>query len=49
MIKFSRVNETVRFEVKLDPAEKAGIKFGSGMLGSAKKVWPKSGGEVKQP
>ena len=47
MIKFALVKETVRFEVRLEPAERAGIKFGSGMLGSAKKVWPKSGGEVK--
>lgn len=49
MIKYSLVKDRVHFEVKLDPAERAGIKFGSGMLGSAKRVWPKSGGEIKRP
>ena len=44
MIKLSLVKETVRFEVKLEPAERAGIKFGSGMLDAARRVWPKSGG-----
>lgn len=38
MVKFSLVNETVRFEVNLGPAERAGIKLGSGMLGAAKRV-----------
>lgn len=38
MVKFALVNETVRFEVKLGPAGRAGIKLGSGMLGAAKRT-----------
>lgn len=38
MVKFSLVRDTVRFEVKLGPADRAGIKLGSGMLGAAKRV-----------
>lgn len=38
MVKFLLVNETVRFEVKLAPANRAGIKLGSGMLDAAKQV-----------
>lgn len=38
MVKFAMVNETVRFEVKLGPAGRAGIKLGSGMLGAAKRT-----------
>ena len=41
MIKLSLAGETVRFEVKLAPAERAGLKFGSGMLSAAKRIWPK--------
>ncbi len=38
MVKFARVDETVRFEVKLGPVGVAGIKLGSGMLGAAKRT-----------
>jgi hypothetical protein len=38
MVKFLLVNETVRFEVKLGPAKRAGIKLGSDILGAAKRV-----------
>ncbi len=41
MIKLSLAGETVRFEVRLAPAERAGLKFGSGMLSAAKRIWPK--------
>lgn len=42
IIKLVLVEGTVRFEVKLGPLERAGLTAHSGMLGSAKRVWPKS-------
>ena len=42
MIKFVLVEGTVRFEVRLGPVERAGLSVHSGMLGSAKRVWPKT-------
>ncbi len=49
MINFLLVKDTVCFEVKLDPAARAGIKFRSDLLGAAKRVWPKSGSDAPQP
>ena len=40
MTKLSLLKESVRFEVKLDPAEKVGLRFGSGMLDAAMRVYP---------
>ena len=42
MIKFVLAEGSVRFEVKLGPVERAGLNIHSGMLGSAKRVWPKT-------
>lgn len=42
MIKLVMVEGTVRFEVKLGPMERAGLSAHSGMLGSAKRVWPRT-------
>lgn len=42
IIKLVLVEGTVRFEVKLGPLERAGLTAHSGMLGSAKRVWPKT-------
>lgn len=43
MIKFVMQEDSVRFEVKLEPVERAGLSIQSGMLDSAKKVWRKTG------
>lgn len=49
MIKFTPVKERLRFEVRRDAAEQAGLKFSSGLLDAALHVWPKPGGEGKRP
>ncbi len=41
MIKLAVVKETVRFEVMLEPAERAGLRFNSRMLDAALRVWPR--------
>lgn len=49
MIKFVLLEGTVRFEVKLGPVERAGLNIHSGMLGSAKRVWPKTATSSEVP
>lgn len=41
MIKLAVVEEAVRFEVRLEPAERAGLRFSSRMLDAALRVWPR--------
>jgi hypothetical protein len=41
MIKFVLTEGRVRFEVKLEPVERAGLSIHSGMLDSARRVWQK--------
>ena len=48
MIRLLVVEEAVRFEVKLGPAERAGLKFNSRMLDAAKRVWPKPSGSLER-
>lgn len=40
-IKLAVVKEAVRFEVRLEPAERAGLRFNSRMLDAALRVWPR--------
>ena len=49
MIKFTLVQDRVRFEVRRDAAEQVGIKFSSGLLDAALQVWPKPDQEGKRP
>lgn len=49
MIKLVMVEGTVRFEVKLGPMERAGLSAHSGMLGSAKRVWPRTSSGSEAP
>lgn len=49
MIKLGLVEGSVRFEVRLEPVERAGLSIHSGMLGSAKKVWPKASSSSAPP
>lgn len=49
MIRLLLVDGTVRFEVKLGPMERAGLSAHSGMLGSAKRVWPKASASSNVP
>ncbi len=49
MIKFVLINENVRFEVKLEPVERAGLSIQSGMLASANRVWRKASSSLEPP
>jgi hypothetical protein len=49
MIKLVMVEGTVRFEVKMGPMERAGLSAHSGMLGSAKRVWPRTSSGSEAP
>lgn len=49
MIKFLLNAGSVRFEVKLDPVERAKLNIHSGMLGAAQRVWPKSRSSLEPP
>ncbi len=41
MIRFVRVGEALRFEVKLEPVDRVGLRIQSDMLASASRVWRK--------
>lgn len=49
MFKFTLVKDSVRFEVRRDAAERAGLKFDSRMLDAALQVWPKPDQEGRKP
>ncbi len=49
MIKFALSEGRVRFEVKIEPVERAGLSIHSEMLGAAKRVWPKARTSLEPP
>lgn len=49
MIKFVLINENVKFEVKLEPVERARLSIQSDMLASAVRVWRKANSSLEPP